>query len=146
MNNDYLRHTLATIDYRFQKSVKYSTFDFGNFSLGNGSRSPTEIIHHMFDVLHSTTLFIQEGQKQKVSHQKLNLNEEIDRFLLEIKQLDNVLTEQELDMNYSKRLLQGPLSDILTHIGQISMLSRLNNHPIEREDFSSANIRTESSE
>ena len=45
-------------------------------------------------------------------------------------------------MKYSKILLQGPLSDILTHIGQISMLSRLNNNPIEWEDFSSSPIRT----
>lgn len=46
-------------------------------------------------------------------------------------------------MNYSKRLLQGPLSDISAHIGQISMLSRLNNNPIEWEDFFSAEINSE---
>ena len=44
-------------------------------------------------------------------------------------------------MNYSKRLLQGPLSDILTHIGQISMLSTLNDNPIEWEDFSSSPLQ-----
>jgi hypothetical protein len=48
----------------------------------------------------------------------------------------------ELTVNYSKRLLQGPFSDILTHIGQVSMLQRLNGKPIDGEDFSAASIKT----
>ena len=143
MKNEYLRHTLATIDYRFQKSVKYRNIDFGDYALGKESRSPKEIINHMYFVLSSTTIYIQEERIQKEEPDKFDLELEIDRFDLEIKNLDKVLAENELDMNYSKRLLQGPLSDILTHIGQISMLSRLNNNPIEWEDFSSSPIRTE---
>ncbi len=146
MKNEYLRHTLATIDYRFQKSVKYRNTDFGDYSLGKESRSPKEIINHMFFVLNSTTVFIQEERIQKKEPDKLDLELEIERFNLEIKNLDKVLAENELDMNYSKRLLQGPLSDVLTHIGQIAMLSRLNNNPIEGEDFSSSQIRTEKTE
>ena len=142
MKNEYLRHTLSTINYRFQKSVKYRNADFGDFSLGKGSRSPKEIINHMYFVLRSTTLYIEEEKIQTVEPDKLNLELEIDRFSLEIQNLDKVLTENELDINYSKRLLQGPLSDVLTHIGQMSMLSRINNNPIEWEDFSSSKIQT----
>jgi hypothetical protein len=146
MKNEYLRHTLATIDYRFQKSVKYRNADFGDYALGKESRSPKEIINHMYFVLSSTTIYIQQERIQKEEPYKLDLELEIERFNLEIKNLDKVLSENELDMNYTKRLLQGPLSDILTHIGQISMLSRLNNNPIEWEDFSSSPIRTEKNE
>ena len=142
MKNEYLRHTLSTINYRFQKSVKYRNADFGDFSLGKGSRSPKEIINHMYFVLRSTILYIEEEKIQTVEPDKLNLELEIDRFSLEIQNLDKVLTENELDINYSKRLLQGPLSDVLTHIGQMSMLSRINNNPIEWEDFSSSKIQT----
>jgi len=142
VKNEYLRHTLSTINYRFQKSVKYRNADFGDFSLGKGSRSPKEIINHMYFVLRSTTLYIEEEKIQTVEPDKLNLELEIDRFSLEIQNLDKVLTENELDINYSKRLLQGPLSDVLTHIGQMSMLSRINNNPIEWEDFSSSKIQT----
>ena len=133
---------MATIDYRFQKSVKYRNTDFGDYALGKESRSPKEIINHMYFVLSSTTLYIQEKRIQKKEPDKFDLELEIDRFNLEITNLDKILAENELDMNYSKRVLQGPLSDILTHIGQISMLSRLNNNPIEWEDFSSSPIRT----
>jgi hypothetical protein len=50
--------------------------------------------------------------------------------------------KNELDINYSKRLLQGPLSDIMCHIGQISMLSGLNGNRIQAEDYSAAPIST----
>lgn len=142
MKNEFLRHTLSTIDYRFQKSVKNAAKDFGDFTIGNGSRTPNEIINHMFQVLNGTRIYMLEERRQKETPEKLSLQIEIDRFNLELKKLDEVLSEKELEMNYSKRLLQGPLSDILTHIGQISMLSRLNNSPIEGEDFSAAQIQT----
>jgi len=142
MKNEYLRHTLATINYRFQKSVKYKNVDFGDFTLGKESRTPKEIINHMYFVLSSTTIYILEESLPKQSPKKLSLALEINRFNSEVKNLDKVLSENELEMNYAKRLLQGPLADILTHIGQIAMLSRLNNNPIEWEDFSSSPIQT----
>lgn len=142
MKNEYLRHTLSTIDYRFQKSVKYAANDFGDFTIGKGSRTPNEIINHMFQVLNGTRIYIQEERRVKEIPEQFNLKLEIDRFNMELKFLDEVLSEKELDMNYSKKLFQGPLSDILTHIGQLSMLSRLNNNPIEGEDFSAAQIQT----
>ncbi|MEH6535958.1 MAG: hypothetical protein V7719_06170 [Psychroserpens sp.] len=143
MKNEFLRHTLATIDYRFQKSVKYRNADFGSFTLGKESRTPKEIINHMYFVLCSTTIYIIEERVQKKLPDKLDLELEIERFNSELKNLDKILSENVLDMKYSKRLFQGPLSDILTHIGQIAMLSRLNNNPIEWEDFSSSPIQTE---
>jgi len=142
MTNEYLRHTLATIQYRFQKSVKYKNDEFENFSIGKGSRSPKEIINHMYSVLNATKIYIEEERQVKEIPEKLILNLEIERFEQELKSLDMILSKKELPIAYSKRLLQGPLSDILTHIGQIAMLSRLNNHPIEAEDFSATVIKT----
>lgn len=142
IKNEFLRHTLSTISYRFQKSVANVENDFGNYSAGNGSRTPEDIINHMYQVLRATRVFIIEEKIEKEISKKLKLKLEIERFNFELKSIDNVLSEKDLDINYSKRLLQGPFSDILTHIGQISMLSRLNNNPIEGEDFSSANIKT----
>lgn len=142
MKNEYLRHTLATIEYRFQKYVKYSNANFGNFTLGKGSRTPQQIINHMYFVLSATIIYIAEDRWQKEIPTQLTLALEIERFNTTLKKLDTVFSKTELPINFSKRLLQGPLADILTHIGQISMLSRLNNQPIEGEDFSSAPIQT----
>lgn len=142
MKNEYLRHTLSTIAYRFQKSVKNTENDFGDFSAGKGSRTPNEIINHMYQVLSATRIYILEKHYEKETPEKLNLKLEIERFNSELKNTDNILADKELGINYSKRLLQGPFSDIMTHIGQISMLRRLNGNPIEGEDFSSASIQT----
>ncbi len=142
IRNEYLRHTLSTIAYRFQKSVRKAKDDFGEFNIGNASRNPNEIINHMFHILNATRIFIQEERFEKEIPEKLSMKLEIERFNLELKKIDNVLADKELGMNYSKKLLQGPFSDILTHIVQISMLSRLNDNPIEGEDFSSASIKT----
>jgi len=142
IKNEFLRHTLSTISYRFQKSVNFLDNDFGNYSAGKGSRTPKEIVNHMYQVLRATRLFIETERYKNDIPKKLDLNLEIDRFNSELKNIDNVLSEKDLEINYSKRLLQGPFSDILTHIGQISMLSGLNNNPIKGEDFFSANIKT----
>ena len=142
MKNEYLRHTLSTISYRFLKAVRNRENDFGNFSAGVGSRTPVEIINHMYHVLNGTRIFIEEEKYNKDQPEKLSLTLEIDRFNKELKFLDNVLVDKELGINYSKRLIQGPLSDLLTHVGQISMLSRLAGNPIAGEDFSSASIKT----
>ncbi|MGP1311157.1 MAG: hypothetical protein ACTS27_13255, partial [Phycisphaerales bacterium] len=53
-----------------------------------------------------------------------------------------ILNKNELDINYAKRLVQGPFSDILTHIGQLAMLQRLLDNPIPWEDFSNSKIQT----
>jgi len=142
MRNEYLRHTIATINYRFQKSVKDTKGGFGDFNLGKGSRSANEIINHMYHVLCSTRVFIKEEKFVEKTPEKLSFLLEVDRFNQELKEIDQTLANTELGIDYSKRLLQGPFSDILTHIGQISLLSRLNGNPIKGEDFSSASIPT----
>ncbi len=141
MKNEYLRHTLSTIAYRFHKSVKSADEDFGEFKVGKETRSPNEIISHMFHVLNAARIFILTEKTAREKPKILLLRLEIERFNLELHRIDNVLAEKELGIEYSKRLLQGPFSDILTHIGQISMLSRLNDNPIAGEEFSAAPIK-----
>lgn len=142
MKNELLRHTISTIKYRFEKSVDESKEDFGEFRLGKGSRTSKEIINHMYHVLNSTRIYLKEERINFEQPVKLTLSQEIERFNYELINTDKALDITELPINYSKRLLQGPLSDILTHIGQISMMQRLNGKPINAEDFSAATIKT----
>lgn len=139
-NNEYLRHTLATIAYRFQKSVSRSTDEFGIFNLGHGARKTSEIVNHIYQVLKATKDFIQDGKYDKESPENLSFELEIKRFNAELHELDGVLTEKNLGSDFSKRLLQGPLADILTHIGQNFMMSWLNGNSNDGEDFASAPI------
>ncbi|KAA3616849.1 MAG: hypothetical protein D8M58_17765 [Calditrichaeota bacterium] len=142
MKNEYLRHTISTINYRFQKATKNTDDKFGSFNLGKGSRSINEIINHLYHILLFTKAFIEKEKYVDEIPEKLSLTMEIERFKVELKRIDNILKTKGLKIEHAKRLLQGPFSDILTHIGQISMLQRLNDKPIEGEDFSSAPIQT----
>jgi hypothetical protein len=142
MNNQFLRHLIATINYRFQKSIQNSSDNFGAFNLGKGSRSPVEIVNHMYQVLRSTRIFIKDEKLDHQSAPQLSWTGEINRFKVELAEVDKLLVHQEVNLAYTKKLIQGPLSDILTHVGQISMLQRLDDRPIAREDFSAASIKT----
>lgn len=141
MKNELLRHIISTIKYRFEKSINGSQQAFNDFNLGKGSRSPKEIVHHINDVIHYARVLIeQESSPQK--NEKLSFENEIERFNIELSTVDQLLDNQDLDINLSKRLFQGPFSDILTHIGQLAMLQRLVDNPIEGEDFSKSKIKT----
>ena len=95
----------------------------------------------MNDVIYYARVLIeQKSLPQK--NEKLSFENEIERFNIELSTVDQLLDNQDLDINLSKRLFQGPFSDILTHIGQLAMLQRLVDNPIEGEDFSKSKIKT----
>jgi hypothetical protein len=142
MKNEFLRHTISTINYRFEKSATDRTEKFGKFSLGKESRNPIEIVNHMYHVLYATRIFIEEERLNTEQPKKTTLAEEIKRFNKELINIDKALDQNELPVNYAKKLLQGPFSDILTHIGQIAMMQRLFDNAIRPEDYSAASIET----
>ena len=142
MTNELLRHTLATIGYRFQKAISNSHEDFGDFKISANTRTPNEIINHLFDLLNNTKIFLTEGRFNNIAPTRLDFNSEVERFIIELNNLDNAFSKNELDINYSKRLLQGPLSDAMCHVGQVAMLSGLNGNKIHAEDYSAAAITT----
>lgn len=142
MKNELLKHTLATIDYRFAKATEHFPTGFGALSLGKGVRTPSEIIYHMYQVLASTRNFLQTGKFEKIEVSALDFAGERDRFRTELIETDKVLSAQPLTSGTAKRLIQGPFSDLITHIGQISMMQRLMGNPIPGENFSKASIPT----
>ncbi|MCK5031974.1 MAG: hypothetical protein KAS18_00030, partial [Calditrichia bacterium] len=73
---------------------------------------------------------------------QLDFKSEIDRFHNTLQELDFLLSETELEIDYSKKLIQGPLSDVLSHIGQIALMSGLDGNKIKGENFSSAKMIT----
>ncbi len=96
----------------------------------------------MHDVLNWTRAVIERETFERSTFKALPFLEEVDRFRAELVLIDQALSIQELDVNFTKKLIQGPLSDVLTHIGQIAMLQRIHGTPIEGEDFSRSDIRT----
>ncbi len=141
--NVLLQHTVATIAYRFQKAIRYSLPGFGDYRLTKATRTPNEIINHMCDLLNKTNSFITNNHFNTPSPAMLDLEGETDRLLTALQILEQTLATTEIDTISSKRLLQGPLSDIITHIGQLAMLNGLYGHKVPKEDYSAAAVSTQ---
>ncbi len=66
---------------------------------------------------------------------------EIARFYEEIDKLDRCLLSGPPEREHAvETLIQGPLSDALTHVGQLSMLRRISGDPLPPENFAKADI------
>ncbi|HTF80917.1 MAG TPA: hypothetical protein VL947_04315 [Cytophagales bacterium] len=138
MQHILLRHLLATIAYRLTKALDGVDQTFLGFEVTQGTRSPYEIIHHMAHVVSYAISVIE--QKTVDVPIKLGEEEEVVRFYELLKVADAVMVSYEIPLNIEQKLVQGPLSDVLTHIGQISMLRRLHGSPLAKENFMKAQI------
>ena len=68
---------------------------------------------------------------------------EVARFYRELRALDDYLASEPLAAGTTEeRLVQGPVSDAMTHAGQLAMLRRLAGASIAGENFFRADIRT----
>jgi hypothetical protein len=134
-----LRHAVATVAYRGGKTLRASPDHFGSFHIGDKTRTPAQILAHMGD-LYDWALSIAQGQQTWHDSTPLPWNAEIDRFFAAIKKFDDYLASDEPLRASPEGLMQGPVVDSLTHVGQIAMLRRLAGAPIKGENFFKAEI------
>ena len=134
-----LRHTLATVAYRGGKALRGAPDHFASFHIGDKTRTPAQILAHMGD-LFDWALSIAQGQQTWHDSMPLPWDAEMQRFFTAIKKFDDYLTSDEPLHGSAEGLLQAPLADALTHIGQISMLRRLAGSPVKGENYFRAEI------
>jgi hypothetical protein len=138
-----LRRILASLDYRFLHVTRGAPPDFGDFKAGADVRTPLDIVRHLcalVDVLQQ-----QFGVVEPSTGSEETFGVECQRFRGSLARLDNCLadgrefrpTRPGFDF---ANLLQGPVSDALTHIGQLAMLRRLAGSPVERVHYSQAEM------
>ena len=65
---------------------------------------------------------------------------EVNRFFDGLGALDQSLASQAPPENYVEMLIQGPLADALTHVGQLAMLRGAAGIPIRPESYARAEI------
>jgi len=124
-----LRHFLAALAYRIQKALRDAPPDFGSFRAAAGVRTPAELVCHMTSVLGYARTFFVGGQYRP---------DPLPSLLAEADRLHEMLVDlaQHLESGTRllqgmspERLLQGPLSDAMTHAGQLAILRRLAGDP-----------------
>ena len=135
----FLRHTLATIAYRAAKVERDAPPGFADFDLGKGARTPVQILAHMGD-LFDWALRMAKGSSEWVQSKPQVWRKEVHRFHASLLELDRYLASDAPLQSSAEELFQGPISDVLTHIGQIALLRRLAGAPVRAENYLAADI------
>jgi hypothetical protein len=133
-----LRHFLAALAYRTQKALRGAPATFGDFTAGQGSRTPRELVRHMTSVLGYARTFFVGGVYRAEPVESLEA--EVHRFHGVLADLAAQIETGSLAQLSPQQLLQGPLSDAMTHAGQLALLRRLSGSPVESENFIFAEV------
>lgn len=136
-----LRHFLAAIAYRTQKALRDAPDHYAEFAAGHQVRTPVEIVRHMTSLMGFVqTLFV--GGSYPVKPDPLpTFRDEIARFHEMLRGVGDLLESgQSLREITTEQLLQGPFSDVMTHVGQLALLRRMADAPVAPENFIYADI------
>jgi hypothetical protein len=129
---ELLRHALATVAYRATRALEGAPDHFAGFAAAG--RMPVQILAHMGD-LFDWALSAAVGHEHWQTAQPRPWPEEKQRFFSSLQTLDSFLASDSPLQASPERLLQGPVADALTHVGQLAMLRRLSGSPTHGENF-----------
>ena len=88
----------------------------------------------------TTALRMVNGKEEWVQSKPGSWRKEVDRFHASLLALDRYLASEQPLAVTPEELFQGPISDALTHIGQIAIMRRQDNSPVRSEVYAKANI------
>lgn len=140
MEQQLIRHFIAALSYRTTIAIKNAPADFANFELGKETRKPIEILNHMTMLIQ----FVLRCYKENDPFENVigSWESETNRFYAALEELDHVLAE---GLSPTKMpievLLQGPLADAMTHVGQLTMLRRMTDASVHYENYMKADIQ-----
>lgn len=133
-----LRQLAATLAYRASKVLRDVPPSFATFTCGDATRTPVRIVAHMADLMTWGTSMAKGGYEWKAGGSD-DWNREVHRFFAALGAFDAALAADDFNGSIDK-LIQGPLSDALTHVGQLSMLRGLAGVPVRPEAYARADI------
>jgi hypothetical protein len=134
-----LRHSLATLAYRAAKPLRGAPESFCKFKASADARTPVEILAHMGD-LFDWALSSVRGEERWRNSTPLPWSPETDRFFAALEAFDAYLATDKPLHTTPEALLQGPIADAFTHVGQIALLRRLAAAPVRPENYYVAKI------
>jgi hypothetical protein len=133
-----LRQLAATLAYRAAKVLRDAPPEFGHRSFGDATRRPVTIVAHMGDLMTWGVSIAKGGHEWKPDGSD-DWPTEVDRFFKGLAALDAAIAEPGFNGSIEK-LIQGPLADALTHVGQLAMLRGMMNAPVRPESYARAVI------
>ena len=133
-----LRQLAATLAYRAAKVLREVPPNFSTFSIAPDARRPVQIVAHMADLMKWAT-WLARGEHTWKAEGSDDWEREVDRFFTLLAELDSLLAANDFKGSVEK-LIQGPLADALTHVGQLSMMRGLAGMPVRPESYARAEI------
>jgi hypothetical protein len=138
-DREMLRHAVATLAYRGGKAVRGAPDRFGDFKAEADIRTPGQVLAHVGDLL-DWTLELAEGRQTWRDSPPRPWTEEVARFFEALARVDARLASAAPLGFGERQLLQGPIADALTHVGQITMLRRMFGSPVRGENYLQADV------
>lgn len=135
-----VRHLAATLAYRAAKVLRDAPSDFGAASFGPATRRPVQIVAHMADLMQWGVSLARAGNVWKPDGSD-DWHTEVQRFFEGLAALDRALASDEEAFTGSiEQVIQGPLADALTHVGQLALLRGMARAPVRPENYARATI------
>jgi len=123
---------LASLAYRAARALDGAPDHFAGFA--GAGRMPVQILAHMGD-LFDWALSAAVGKERWHASQPQVWRDEKRRFFQSLQAFDSFLASDGELKAPIERLIQGPVTDALSHVGQLAMLRRLSGTPIRGENF-----------
>jgi hypothetical protein len=133
-----VRHLVATLAYRAAKVLRDIPPGFDQTSFGDATRKPVSIVAHMADLM-AWAISLTRGAYVWKPEGSSDWSVEVARFFDNLATLDLELASSAAGISIEK-LIQGPLADALTHVGQLAMLRGMAGAPVRPESYARAEI------
>ncbi|MDQ3798059.1 MAG: hypothetical protein M3384_01290 [Acidobacteriota bacterium] len=139
LKRELLRHLVAALTFRARIAISGAPESFAAFRIEETVRTPAEILAHIGDLLEGS-LYLMKGELVYLNSAPLVWKEEVRRFFAAAKNFDAFLASDAQMNQPVEKIVQGPIADALTHVGQIVMLRRVAGAPVQEESYFTAEI------
>lgn len=134
-----LRQMTATLAYRAAKVLRDAPPSFAHREFGDATRRPVAIVAHLADLM-EWAVTLAEGRYEWKADGSEDWDREVARFFAGLSTLDAALAVDGDFPGSMEKLIQCPLADALTHVGQLAMLRGMAGIPVKPEAYARAAI------
>ena len=134
-----LRHLVATITYRADVATSDVPEGFARTRLAVDVRTPLELLAHVADLMQWSAALVR-GAERPAGVEDASWDAALERLEVGLEQLDLALANGPTPSLDVEALLQGPLADALTHVGQLLLVRRLAGVPAPPQGYYRAEI------
>ena len=145
--NELARHLLASLVYRTTKIIQDTSANFPTTAIGHGVRTPEKILGHINTLVQLSNRFWSQDKpismaKLREQSSKKGWDREVDLFYQLVAKFEDTLSKNVSPRRHGpEKILQGPLMDAFTHIGQLALLRRMAGSPIKGESYWMADVK-----